>query len=73
MKTATLSIDGMTCGGCVASVRRVLERAPGVASVQVDLATHSATVSLDPAVATEAALRSAVDGAGFTVRQYAIA
>lgn len=73
MHTATLTIDGMTCGGCVASVRRVLARAPGVASVQVDLATHAATVSLDPAVATESALRAAVEGAGFTVRQYALA
>jgi len=73
MKTATLSIEGMTCGGCVASVRRVLERLPGVSAVDIDLDTHSARVTLDPAQVAEPALRAAVDGAGFSVRQLTLA
>ncbi len=72
MKTATLTIDGMTCGGCVASVRRVLERLPGVASVAVDLASASAVVTLEQPEATEAAMRGAIVGAGFTVRQFTL-
>ena len=30
METTTLQIKGMTCGGCVASVKRVLRRVDGV-------------------------------------------
>ena len=30
MQTVTLNIDGMTCGGCVKSVTRLLEGVEGV-------------------------------------------
>ena len=40
-----LAITGMTCNGCVAAVTRVLSRVPGVASVEVDLASARAAVA----------------------------
>ncbi len=64
----TVQIDGMTCGGCVASVRRVLAAMPGVTLGNVTIGT--ATMDIDPAKTTEAAVRDAIDGAGFTVRAY---
>ncbi len=59
-----LDIFGMTCAACVGRVQRVLERVPGVANAQVNLATESATVfaSADIPVST---LVSAVDKSGY--------
>lgn len=47
MATATLKVQGMTCGHCERTVREVLEEAPGVRSVQVDLAGGRAVVEYD--------------------------
>lgn len=40
----TLSVTGMTCGGCVKTVERVLSRVPGVTGVSAELTSGSATV-----------------------------
>ena len=37
MQTITLNIEGMTCGGCVKSVIRILEGVNGVAKAEVSL------------------------------------
>jgi len=68
MTSTTLEIDGMTCGGCVASVTRVLSGLPGVTSAQVSLEKAQAVVEHDPATAPVPVLRSAVEDAGFSVR-----
>ena len=65
MKKATLRIEGMSCAGCVDSVRKVLGRTAGIAVLDVHVG--EATVSFDEARVTETVLRSAVDDAGFTV------
>ena len=38
MTTVTLNVEGMTCGGCVASVTRVLNALPGVSDATVSAA-----------------------------------
>jgi copper chaperone len=60
----TIKVTGMTCGGCVASVKRVLEQTPGVTSADVSLADGLARVSHDPGVQA-GTLRNAVEEAGF--------
>jgi len=69
METVTLNVDGMSCGGCVASVMRVLKATPGVGDAVVELAAKRATVTFDPArtsaAALKAALKAAIDGAGY--------
>ncbi len=67
METLTLKVNGMTCGGCVRSVKKVLESVPGVRSAEVSLEQAQATVLLDAAgsPAMLAALRSAVEAAGY--------
>ena len=67
METVTLKVEGMTCGGCVASVTRVLKATPGVGDAVVRLDTRSATVTFDPARTSLPALKSAIEDAGYAV------
>ena len=61
METVSLAITGMTCGHCVAGVRRALE---GVSGVQVqDVRIGGATVAADGVPV--AALVAAVEDAGY--------
>jgi Cu+-exporting ATPase len=62
-----LPISGMSCASCVAHVERALGKAPGVLSVQVNLATQQATVEYVPGLASYADLVAAVEGAGYRV------
>jgi Cu+-exporting ATPase len=62
MTTVSIAIGGMTCGGCVASVNRVLSRLPGVTVLGVEVG--SARVALD-GVPEQDVLR-AIEKAGFT-------
>ena len=45
METTTIKVTGMSCGGCVASVTKVLTELPGVAKVDVRLTPGEATAS----------------------------
>ena len=69
VNTTTISIDGMTCGHCVASVTEEIQAIEGVQDVQVDLVAggvSKATVTSATPV-TEATLSEAVAEAGYTV------
>src|SRR5207245_2126253 len=46
--TTTLSIKGMTCGGCVAAVKIRLKKTEGVTAYQVSLEKAEAEVTYDP-------------------------
>lgn len=66
-RTVELSVNGMTCSHCVASVTEELKEVPGVDNVDVILnsgATSKVTVLTDTGVDDDA-LRAAVDEAGF--------
>ena len=63
MDRATLKIEGMTCGHCVASVKRTLQELQGVKVENVDIGT--ATVEYDPAVASVDQIADAVSDAGY--------
>ncbi|HVF64900.1 MAG TPA: heavy-metal-associated domain-containing protein [Casimicrobiaceae bacterium] len=67
METVSFDVEGMTCGGCVASVKRVLEALPGVSNAEVTLQPPRASVDYDPARVTAEALRGAVQDAGYDV------
>ena len=67
MEAVTLKVAGMTCGGCVASVTRVLKAVPGVTEAMVTLQPGVAKVTFDPARTQPTALRAAIEGAGFDV------
>ena len=68
-RTVELSINGMTCGHCVASVTEELSEVPGVLNVEVILnsgGTSKVTVLTDTPL-DDAALGDAVSEAGFTL------
>jgi P-type Cu+ transporter len=68
MKEITLHIQGMHCASCVANVERALREVPGVERASVNLATHAAHVSARAGGRlAKAALRTAVESAGFSV------
>ena len=62
---ATIPVTGMTCAACSARIQRTLERAPGVASANVNLMTNSATVEFDPAVSSLDALVATIKDTGY--------
>ena len=68
MKTITIGVDGMTCSGCVASVKRVLEDIEGVSKADVSLENRRATVEYDERKVEQAQLRSAIEDAGYDAR-----
>ena len=65
MERMTLKIDGMTCGHCVSQVTKALKEVEGVKLEQVSVG--SATVSFDPAVASEEKITQAVEDQGYAV------
>jgi Cu+-exporting ATPase len=56
----------MTCASCVRRVEKALAKADGVLEARVNLATEKATVEIDPAVASPAGVRDAIERAGYT-------
>jgi copper chaperone len=66
METVDLKIEGMTCGGCVQSVTRVLTGVAGVSAADVSLEEGRAHVTFDPAQTGVAAMKQAVERAGYT-------
>jgi uncharacterized membrane protein YraQ (UPF0718 family) len=72
-----LTVDGMTCGGCVASVEAALRAVDGIAGVSVDLGAHEARVTFSPssraaglAGGLDTAIAAALTPRGFTVREF---
>ncbi|MBH8557075.1 heavy metal translocating P-type ATPase [Hymenobacter negativus] len=66
-ETTTLDIEGMSCAACASAVEKSLARTPGVQSALVNFATEKATVQYRPDQATPAALKAAVENAGYGV------
>lgn len=66
MTTNAITVSGMTCGGCARRVRRAIGDLPGVATVDVELATGSVTITSDSDL-DETSLRHAVETAGYGV------
>jgi Cu+-exporting ATPase len=67
VQRVALPIGGMTCAACVRHVERALTKAPGVISVNVNLATERATVEYLPGPDGIAPLKKAVADAGYEV------
>lgn len=69
MKSEILNIGGMTCGGCVGTIERVLRAVEGVSSAKVSLADHNATVQFSEEKTTCEQLRFAIESAGYSVER----
>jgi mercuric ion binding protein len=67
-RTVTLGVEHMTCAACPITVRKALSQVAGVSASTVDMKTHTATVTFDPARTTPEALAAAVSNAGYPAK-----
>ena len=65
LQTVTLDVQNMTCAVCPITVKKALERVPGVTDAKVDFDKKTARVSFDPEKTTPAALTKATIEAGY--------
>jgi len=65
MKNISLTINGMTCGHCVMSVKKGLGKIPGVEVEKVDIGT--AELIIDERTVSNEMLAGAVEEAGYTI------
>ena len=61
----TVVIGGMSCGGCVNSLTRVLQAVPGIEPLKIEVG--KAHLKVDADVVTPAVIAATIDRAGFTV------
>ncbi len=67
MDKAVIKIGGMTCAACSARIEKMLNKAEGVSSASVNLATESASVDYDSSVISLADLEQVVIDTGYEV------
>ena len=61
----TFTISGMSCGGCVNSLTRVLKSVPGIEPIKVEVG--KAQLRLDADRVSSQTVKDAVERAGFEV------
>jgi Cu+-exporting ATPase len=69
MKTEDLVVTGMTCASCSARVEKVVGRLEGVTKATVNLATEKLHLEYDEGVLQTAAVRKAVEAAGYGLQE----
>jgi mercuric ion binding protein len=64
-KTITLDVRKMTCAVCPITVKKSLEKLPGVSAVKVDFDEKTAIVTFDPDITSAEAMTAATTNAGY--------
>lgn len=64
-QTAVLDIQNMTCELCPVTVKKSLEKVPGVSQARIDFAKKTATVTFDADKTNATALVKATTDAGY--------
>jgi copper chaperone len=67
MQTTILNINGMTCMGCVNSIKNVIEKISGVSGADVSLENKQVTIRYDPERTNINQFKNAIVGAGFEI------
>lgn len=67
MQSLVVPVQGMSCGGCTSSVKRAVERLPGVKSATATLAPAEVVVELADDTTGLAQVVAAILGAGYDV------
>ncbi len=68
LQTLEIPVSGMDCAECTQHVQKAIATLNGVQSVNVFLASEKAIVRLDPALIGHDAIRKAVEGAGYGIK-----
>jgi copper chaperone CopZ len=63
----SLTVTGMTCGGCENAVKRALGTLPGVSDVTASHTDNQVSVKYDPALVTPAAVAERIEKLGYQV------
>ncbi len=67
---ATLQISGMTCSACAIRIEKGLNRMPGVAEANVNLALEKASIGYDPKATNPAEIERKIESLGYgTVKE----
>lgn len=61
MQTVSMPVEGMTCGACVARLKRALKSIPGVHKVEVSLEQRTARIEYQHSKVTAERLTAAVN------------
>ena len=64
-KTITLDVPGMTCKFCPITIRKALQKVPGVIKAKAEYETKTATVTYDPDKTNVEDLINATANAGY--------
>jgi mercuric ion binding protein len=64
-KTVTLSVPGMDCAACPITIKKALDKVPGVSKVEASFERKQAVVTFDDSKADVASLTKATADAGF--------
>ncbi|KAF9931786.1 hypothetical protein FBU30_009590 [Linnemannia zychae] len=67
LQTIVLPVVGMTCMSCVNAITSVVSAMPGIASIDVSLKQHQATVEFDAVVISVEQVKEAIEDCGFDV------
>lgn len=67
MEIITFNVTGMSCMGCVNSVKNLLGALPGVGKIEIDLASGRVSVETDASQSPAAALKQAIEDGGYGV------
>jgi periplasmic mercuric ion binding protein len=65
LQSVALDVKNMTCAVCPITVKKALEKVPGVTSAAVDFDKKTASVTFDPDKASPAMLAKATSDAGY--------
>ncbi len=64
-QTVTLEVKNMTCAACPITVKKAINRVPGVVSATVDYESRTAVVTFDPSKTSIEAITKATADAGY--------
>lgn len=65
VRTATFTVENMTCALCPVTVKAAMARVDGVRSVEIDFGAGTAAVVFDPSVTSVEAIAAASTNAGY--------
>jgi copper ion binding protein len=72
VQTIQISVSGMTCEGCVRSVKAAVAQLPGVQDVEVTLRDSSAIVSFDTTLVGFTQMQEAINDKGYKAIDYVV-
>lgn len=67
MKTTTFTVEGLRCNACAETVKRLVEREPGVKAVSVSYADRQARILYEPEAVSEDQLAATIEKPGYRV------